>query len=236
MVDYYRDKIYDSEPADDFMAGALTAGMADGTLALSDSDYDKIEEDDDCESPSNSILSLRLTQDWIASILGPVTSTPAIAKKCKQANGRTKAVKATTTPTASIIGVGDFSTKVGVHDGVGLRNVTICDSDEYLDMLEKIAMVMKRPNRKIELAYEAPWSAKQGTKKCVTYLTNGDELEEFWSSYVGYVTKLATKKEKPSEMKVSGILFINVMDGAGAQVCMSHARNTTLTIFRWATT
>ena len=60
---------------------------------------------------------------------GPVTSTPAVRK----GPGAKSPPKALTKCDA----------KVNVHDGVAVRNVTISNTENYYDMLARIATIMK---------------------------------------------------------------------------------------------
>ena len=87
--------------------------------------------------------------------------------------------------------------------------VPISSEESHLDLLEKIATSMKRPNAMVEIGYEAPWSAKIGTKKCVAYLSNEDDLTEFWSSFASYVR--GQGKKKWAEGSVPGIVFQNMI-------------------------
>ncbi len=69
---------------------------------------------------------------------------------------------------------------------------------------------MKRPNNLVEMGYEAPWSAKIGTKKSLAYVSNEEELDDFWLSYARYVAKQGGKKQKKAEEVV--IVFSNMQD------------------------
>ncbi len=100
--------------------------------------------------------------------------------------------------------------KVQVHDGLAMRAVTISTLDGLFDLLEKIATAMKRPNNLVEMGYEAPWSAKIGTKKSLAYVSNEEELDDFWLSYARYVAKQGGKKQKKAEEVV--IVFSNMQD------------------------
>ena len=102
-------------------------------------------------------------------------STPAIRKE----RGAKPPPKATTKCEA----------KVNVHDGVGVRNVTVSISENYYNMLARIATIMKRSPAAVELRYEAPWSMKAGTKKLLSYLSNETEWAEFWVAINRYVEK-----------------------------------------------
>ncbi len=55
--------------------------------------------------------------------------------------------------------------KVKVNDGRGTRNETISSSDGYLDLLAKVCFAMKLPTVQVDLAYEAPWSAKSAKRR-----------------------------------------------------------------------
>lgn len=104
--------------------------------------------------------------------------------------------------------------KVSVHDGVGTRSVTLSSSEGLLDVLNKIATVMQRLPRQVQMGYEAPWSSKSGSKKILAYITNEEELEDFWSAYNGYLEGLGPKKRKDLGGKVPGILFSNMLESA----------------------
>ncbi len=39
---------------------------------------------------------------------------------------------------------------------------------------------MKLPNDYVEMGYEAPWSMKNGTKRIAMFISNTDDLDEFW--------------------------------------------------------
>lgn len=109
----------------------------------------------------------------------PLTLTP-YARKPAAAKGR-----------ATMRGM---KVKVNVHDCVALRSLTISTSEPYLEVLERVAMVMKRPNNRVEIVYEAPWSSKIGAKKALAYISNEDELDDFWLAYGRYVKKQENKK------------------------------------------
>ena len=98
--------------------------------------------------------------------------------------------------------------KVQVHDGLALRSVTIRTADNLLETLEKIAGAMKRPNNQVEMGYEAPWSAKTGSKRTLAYISNDEELDDFWASLDTYTSKQKTKKNENSY----DIIFRNMLD------------------------
>lgn len=93
-----------------------------------------------------------------------------------------------------------YKAKIDVHDGFAMRPVTIVSNEGLLTVLTKVAEAMSRENPEVQMCYEAPWSAKEGTKKCLSYVTNTTELKVFWSAYKIY----AKKKED-----VCGIVFRN---------------------------
>ncbi|KLO04689.1 hypothetical protein SCHPADRAFT_896835 [Schizopora paradoxa] len=126
----------------------------------------------------------------------PITSTPAVRKKQKvELKGR-KAIA-------------PRDVKVQVHDGLALRSVTIATADSLFDTLEKIAGAMKRPNNQVEMGYEAPWSAKTGTRRTLAYISNDEELDDFWTSFATYTSKPKNRKADNSY----DIIFRNMMDG-----------------------
>lgn len=98
-----------------------------------------------------------------------------------------------------------------------MRNASINTKDGYLDVLEKVAVVMKRPNQQVEMGYEAPWSAKIGTKKCLAYIASEDDLDEFWIAYAAHCKKQNAKKKANADA-TSGIIFKNMRDSL--QVCV----------------
>lgn len=111
-----------------------------------------------------------------------------------------------------------------------MRSVTICSLDTLLELLEKICSAMKRPNNKVEMGFEAPWSAKIGSKKCVAYISNVEELGDFWLAYSSHLDALKKKQKKKcsDEVVVTGIVFHNLMDSA--QVSRSTFRRTLILI------
>ncbi len=135
-------------------------------------------------------------------ILGPVTSTPAVRRAIK-ANGQQAKDKK---------GTKKHQIKVSVHDGQGMHRATISSSDPIFDLLEKIAAAMKRSTQQVEMGYEAPWSHKIKSKKCISYITNSEELDEFWMSFFQYSS---TKKIED----VQGIVFHN-MKGSTEVSCL----------------
>ncbi len=73
---------------------------------------------------------------------------------------------------------------------------------------------MKRPNHKVEMGYEAPWSSKVANKKCVAYISNDDELDDFWLAYARYLEAQRKKLKKATgEVVISDIVFRNMSDG-----------------------
>ncbi|KAL5524967.1 hypothetical protein ACEPAF_8836 [Sanghuangporus sanghuang] len=102
--------------------------------------------------------------------------------------------------------------KVKVHDGLAERVVTISSLDKHVDVLEKAAQAMRRPNHLVEIGYEAPWSSKIGTKMSLTYISNPDELTEFWSAYRRYVKdQQSTRRNRDQEITCE-IVFRNMLD------------------------
>ena len=77
-----------------------------------------------------------------------------------------------------------------------MHSIGISSSDSFLEVLEKVAMVMRRHNKSVEIGYEAPWSAKIGAKKVLSYITNESELKEFWLAYNQCIRNLNSKKHK----------------------------------------
>lgn len=133
--------------------------------------------------------------DIFIDLLKPVTSTPYVPKAAPK--GRKT--------------VGKLKAKVHVYDGIGLRPVGISTEDDRLDLLEKVCTAMKRPHQKVEMGYEAPWSAKVGSKKCIAYLSNDEEYDDFWLSF-------SRQQKKAKGEEVLGIVIYNVMEST-AQVC-----------------
>ncbi len=133
----------------------------------------------------------------VAPILGPVTSTPFVRKS--KPMGRTS--------------VGKLKLKINVFDGLALRPVTITTEDTVFDLLEKVAIVLKRPTVAIEMGYEAPWSLKINSKKCLAYISNEEELDDFWLAYAGYTAK-QQKGQKKKEVAAGSITFRNMLDGS----------------------
>ncbi|KLO05822.1 hypothetical protein SCHPADRAFT_946603 [Schizopora paradoxa] len=114
--------------------------------------------------------------------------------------------------------VGKLDIKVQVHDGVALRNVNISSKDGLYELLEKIANAMKRPSQSVEMGYEAPWSSKVGQKKNLAYVTNEDELDDFWIS----LNRYAKGKYTGADDWGAGIVFRNMQDNI--QVAKGNAR------------
>ncbi|KLO19024.1 hypothetical protein SCHPADRAFT_885687 [Schizopora paradoxa] len=104
--------------------------------------------------------------------------------------------------------VGKLNIKVQVHDGVALRNVCISSKDGLYELLEKISNAMKRPSQLVEMGYEAPWSSKVGQKKNLAYVTNEDELDDFWVS----LNRYAKGKYTSADEWGAGIVFRNMQD------------------------
>ncbi len=144
-----------------------------------------------------SCRTFHCTDAFVVPSRHPVTSTPFVRKIAK---GR--------------LTVGQHQVKVQVHDGLAMRNVVIRTSDGLMELLEKIASAMKRPNHLVEMGYEAPWSAKNGTKKILSYVSNNDELDDFWVAFHRFAEG---GKKKKSDDEVVGIIFRNTLDGN--QVC-----------------
>lgn len=142
------------------------------------------------------IFEVRKTDIHSEEILGPLTSTPAVRKS--KPKGR--------------LTIGEHKLTVSVFDGLATRHVTITTLDALFDLLEKVSKTLKRPNTAVEMGYEAPWSSKVNSKKCLAYVTNEEELNEFWLSYVRYTGK--QKGKKPKEVTASDIVFRNMKDTA----------------------
>ncbi len=131
-------------------------------------------------------------------------------------------VRKTVAPTKA---VSKREIKVSVHDGIAMRTVAISSTESLLQILEKICSAIRRPNNKVEMGYEAPWSSKIGSKKLVSYISNDDELSEFWRAYERFLETQKSKQKGKSIAEISGIVFHNVLDGA--QVSCSLARGLT---------
>ena len=110
--------------------------------------------------------------------------------------------------------IGQKTIKVYVHDGLALRTVGISTSDSHLELLEKIATAMKRPNHLVEMGYEAPWSTKIGNKKSLAYLSNEDELDGFWVAYSRFTKKQEGKTQKRRAEVACDIVFRNMTESA----------------------
>ncbi len=127
----------------------------------------------------------------------PTTSTPFVRRPAV-AKGR----QSTTT----------YSVKVNVHDGLAMRLVPLKSTDSLMEVLVKVVNVLQRAVYQVKMGYDAPWSAKVGTKKVQTYITTDEELEEFWVAYDRYLSNLGPKKKKDSGGEISGIVFCNMND------------------------
>ncbi len=138
-----------------------------------------------------------VTNKSFPALLGPVTSTPFVRKTAAPKGRKT---------------IGHHEIKVDVHDGVAMRKVAITTADSRLDLLEKICTAMKRPNSKVELGYEAPWSAKINNKKCVAYISNKEELDDFWLALARHMAAQKKKLKGKSEVADPGIIFHNILD------------------------
>ncbi len=101
--------------------------------------------------------------------------------------------------------------KVGVIASGGMRSVTLFKTQTHVEVLTKVAEAMKLPNDYVEMGYEAPWSMKNGTKRIAMFISNTDDLDEFWRSYNAFMN---APGRKPSN---TGISFRNMLDLA--QVC-----------------
>lgn len=108
--------------------------------------------------------------------------------------------------------VGKLNAKIQVSDGIGTRLVTITSRESFVEVLEKIANTMKRPNSTVELGYEAPWSSKNGSKKCISYISNQNDLNEFWLAAGRYTTKQTGKKNAGDPNVVEGVVIHNMVD------------------------
>lgn len=110
--------------------------------------------------------------------------------------------------------IGQHAMKVFAHDGLAMRIVNISTSDTHLELLEKIATSMKRPNHLVEIGYEAPWSTKVGSKKSLAYITNEEELDSFWLAYSQFSKKQKGKTQKRRAESSCDIIFRNMLDNA----------------------
>ncbi len=70
---------------------------------------------------------------------------------------------------------------------------------------------MKLPNDYVEMGYDAPWSMKSGTKRIAMFVSNTDNLAEFWRSYNAFMN---APGRKPNSISIS---FRNMLDLT--QVC-----------------
>ena len=103
--------------------------------------------------------------------------------------------------------------KILVHDGLATCPIWISLVDGHLDVLEKTAQAMRRPNYAIEIGYKARWSSKVGTKRSLSYISSQSELDEFWTAYNRYVMDQQSKKRKKSGEETCEIIFRNMLDG-----------------------
>lgn len=77
-----------------------------------------------------------------------------------------------------------------------MRIIQLSKTMTFLETQELVAETMKRPSTSVEIGYEAPWSAKVGSKKTTAYITNEPELQDFWLAY-----KRHSKSEKVGKRK-----------------------------------
>ena len=126
-----------------------------------------------------------------------VTSTPVVRKRVVVQKGRKT--------------VGKRQVRVQVHDGVATRSVDITTGDDINQLLEKVSSLMKRPSVHVQMGYEASWSTKVGTKKCLSWLSSEAELDDFWLAYVRFVSKPGNKKKSAEEMSVE-VIFHNMSE------------------------
>ena len=192
------DARFSAEPTDDVFVQTLVDGIANDTIPLSESDSDEFEDNGNQIHTRSGVNNLRLMNDS-GNILGPVTSTPFARKHA--------AKKVCDTNEETII-------EINVHDGLGMRITSISSSDSYLEVLEKTAMAMKRPNHSVEIGYEAPWSSRIGTKRNLAYISSDDELANFWLSYNRYTRNQQSKKRKHDKAVVCEIVFHNMLANA----------------------
>ena len=189
---------FSAEPTEEMLTQTLTDGLADGTIPLSDSDSDGSADE------GNGVFAFTIMthpglMNHLDDVLAPVTSTPFIIRK----NGTTKSRNV----------IGGKAIKVSIHDGIAMRVTSISPSDTHLDVLEKAATLMKRPNHMVEIGYEAPWSSKIGTKKNIAYISNEEELDDFWLAYDRYMKNQIKKRNRGEEI-VCEIVFRNMLDNA----------------------
>ncbi len=109
--------------------------------------------------------------------------------------------------------IGKHQIKVSVYDGVAMRTVTISTDNSLLDLLEKVCTIIKRPNTKVEMGYKAPWSSKIRTKKVMAYISNEEELDDFWLAYARHLATQKKKSKANAVVEISGIVFHNILDG-----------------------
>ncbi len=148
----------------------------------------------------------------------PATSTPYVRKPSKPpsnvgAKGAAKATKA-----IEPIKEEDESfeieyneVKIGVIASGGMRSITLFKSQSLVQVLTKVAEAMKLPNDYVEMGYDAPWSMKSGTKRIAMFVSNTDDLAEFWRSYNAFMN---APGRKPNSISIS---FRNMLDLT--QVC-----------------
>ncbi len=142
----------------------------------------------------------RVTDGCLEGISLPITSTPFVRKSQPKPQGR--------------LSVGNRKLTISVFDGLAMRPVTISAKDALVDLLEKVSKTLKRPNNSVQMVYEAPWSSKLNSKKCLAYVSSEEELDEFWMACVRYVA--GGKGKKPKELLATDIVFRNMLDGAQA--------------------
>ncbi len=97
----------------------MNVGLADGTIVLSDSEY---EEDSSSELECEYLFYSKTSSQLIGlplALFGPVTSTPFVRKTVSK--GRKT--------------IGEHTVKVSVHDGLAMRAVNISASESLLELL-----------------------------------------------------------------------------------------------------
>ena len=93
-----------------------------------------------------------------------------------------------------------------------MRVTEISASMSFIETQELVSETMKRSSPAVEIGYEAPWSAKVGSKKTTAYITNEAELEDFWVAYRRYIQTAKSGKRNKSAKEHPEIVFRNLRE------------------------
>ena len=124
------------------------------------------------------------------------------------------------------------SVKINIHDGLAMRILEVNSGMSFLDVQDLVAETMKRSSPSVEIGYEAPWSAKVGTKKTLAYITSEAELSDFWLAYKRYVGSSKPGKRSKTTTENMEIIFRNLRDSTAVRLlhllifCSAHNYNT----------